>query len=176
VTLLERVAAVLSQSGIAHALIGAAALAVHGVSRSTLDQDLLVHDSRVLGAPFWQPLVVESTIEIRRGDSDDPLAGVVRVSQDKERIVDVVVARHRWQHDIVARATAFGDQHLRVVQVPDLILLKLYAGGSQDKWDIEQLLAVDSSRDTLAAVDERVESLPPQSRDLWKSLRPPTRV
>jgi hypothetical protein len=56
VTLLERVAAVLSEHGLRHALIGAAALAVHGVSRSTLDQDLLVHDRRVLDPDVWAGL------------------------------------------------------------------------------------------------------------------------
>jgi len=172
VTLLERVAGILSERGVRHALIGAAALAVHGVSRSTLDQDLLVHDRRVLEPDFWISLTGEAVVDLRRGDSDDPLAGVVRVSQDSERLVDVVVGRHVWQQDVLARAVAIGDEPLLVVQRPDLILLKLYAGGSQDNWDIEQLLAVDSSAATLAAVDAHVALLPARSRDIWASLRP----
>jgi hypothetical protein len=60
VTLLERVAAILSQHEIRHALIGAAALAVHGVSRSTLDQDLLVHDPRILDGDLWASLRPQS--------------------------------------------------------------------------------------------------------------------
>lgn len=110
-TLLERVAAVLSERGTAHALIGAAALAVHGVSRSTLGQDLLVDDRRVLDSDFWLPLATEATVDIRRGDS-------------------------------------------------------------QDKWDIEQLLAVDSSAETRLAVDERISVLPARSREIWASFRP----
>ena len=47
-TLLERGAAILSQHQVRHALVGAAALAAYGVSRSTVDQDLLVNDRRVL--------------------------------------------------------------------------------------------------------------------------------
>jgi hypothetical protein len=162
--------AVLSDRGTPHALIGAAALAVHGVSRSTLDQDLLVDDSRVLDSDFWRPLAGEAVVDIRRGDSDDPLAGVVRISRGTERVVDVVVGRHAWQRDVLARATAVGDHGLRVVERPDLILLKLYAGGSQDKWDIEQLLALDSSTETRSAVDERITLLPARSRDIWASL------
>jgi len=46
VTLLDRVARALSDASVTHALIGAAAMAVHGVSRSTFDQDLLVTDDR----------------------------------------------------------------------------------------------------------------------------------
>jgi predicted nucleotidyltransferase len=171
VTLLERVAAILSQREIRHALIGAAALAVYGVSRSTLDQDLLVHDPRVFDADLWLPLAAETSVDIRRGDSDDPLLGVVRITREANQVVDVVVGRPRWQQDIVARATRVGDLPLLVVQPADLILLKLYAGGSQDKWDIEQLLAIDLSDDIRVAVDERVALLPPRSRDLWASLR-----
>jgi hypothetical protein len=171
VTLLERVAVNLSEHEIPHALIGAAALAVHGVSRSTLDQDLLVQDRRVLDSRFWSALGGGAIIDVRIGDAEDPLAGVVRINEGAERGVDVVVGRHRWQDDIIRRAVAIGGHHPPVVQRADLILLKLYAGGSQDRWDIEQLLAVDSSTGTVATVDGRVESLPARCRDMWSTLR-----
>jgi hypothetical protein len=146
-------------------------MAVHGVSRSTLDQDLLVLDRRAPDDDLWQPLKGHASVDIRRGGTDDPLAGVVRVSGEGDRIVDVVVGRHRWQEDILARAVPIGDSTLLVVQRADLILLKLYAGGSQDRWDIEQLLATDASTSTTSAVDERVAALPGRSRDIWMSLR-----
>ena len=171
-TLLDHVAALLTERDVAHALIGAAALAVHGVSRSTLDQDLLVYDRHVLTSEFWLPLAEEASLDIRSGDSEDPLAGVVRITRDIERVVDVIVGRHKWQEEILTRAVTVDGHHPPVVQRADLILLKLYAGGSQDKWDIEQLLAVDSSFEILKAVDLGVASLPPRSRDLWTSLRP----
>lgn len=171
-TLLDRVAALLANHDVAHALIGAAALAVHGVSRSTLDQDLLVCDRRVLESGFWQQLAGAASVDIRHGDSDDPLAGVVRISEDSERVVDVVVGRHQWQQGVLARSTNIGSHALPVAQRSDLILLKLFAGGSQDKWDIEQLLAIDSSRATLEAVDAQISSLPAGSRAVWASLRP----
>lgn len=82
-------------------------------------------------------------MDIRLGDSDDPLAGVVRIRRETDRDVDVVVGRHRWQDEALRRAIAIGGQSFRVVDQADLILLKLYAGGSQDRWDIEQLLALD---------------------------------
>ena len=169
-TLLERVSAHLTRHAIEHALIGAAAMAVHGVSRSTLDQDLLVLDRRVLEDDLWQPLIDEADVDIRRGDPDDPLAGVVRLSRKDDRIVDVVVGRHRWETDILSRAVHMGVSPLRVAQRPDLILLKLYAGGSQDRWDIEQLLAGDEGSVTKSVVDQRVGALPPRCRDMWASL------
>jgi hypothetical protein len=172
VTLLERVGVILSEHAIPHALIGAAALAAHGVSRSTFDQDLLVYNRRVLESGFWSALTGVASIDIRIGDADDPLAGVVRISEAAERVVDVVVGRHQWQQDVIARATIFGADQPPVVERADLILLKLYAGGSQDKWDIEQLLAVDSGDETIATVDARIAPLPGRCRDLWTTLRP----
>jgi hypothetical protein len=174
VTLLEHVAARLSERGVAHALIGAAALAVHGVSRSTLDQDLLVVDLRVLDAGFWEPLAGGASIDVRKGDSADPLAGVVRISRDGERDVDVVVGRHRWQGEVVSRARQTPGSPSPVALASDLILLKLYAGGSQDRWDIEQLLALDATGAIRTLVDAHAEALPARSRGLWSALRPST--
>ena len=170
-TLLRRVAAFLGERDIAHAVIGAAALAIHGVSRSTLDQDLLAVDRRVLDAELWKAFDADGTVKVRRGDAEDPLAGVVRIVQEGERDVDVIVGRHQWQHDIVARAAPLGNQPIPVVEPADLVLLKLYAGGSQDRWDIEQLLALEAGGAIARSVDERAAALPLRSRDMWAALR-----
>ena len=171
-TLFDEVAGVLSHHGVAHALIGASALAAYGVSRSTVDQDLLVVDRQVLEPRFWSAIDRDVKIDARRGDGDDPLAGVVRLSKAGDRDVDVVVGRHQWQADILSRAVVLKGKGVCVVEAADLILMKLYAGGAQDKWDIEQLLGVHTDAGMLAAVDERIGALPQHSRDMWVTLRP----
>ena len=171
-TLLERVDALLAEHGIPHAVIGAVALAAHGVCRSTIDQDLLVTDRRVLHADFWTPLRPVATVDVRPGDDDDPLAGVVRLRQPDQRDVDLVVGRHGWQDEVLARAVFFGGQGFPFADAADLILLKLYAGGSQDRWDIEQLLQLDHGADLVRRVEERAVVLPQRSRKLWLTLRP----
>ena len=45
---------------------------------------------------------------------------------------------------------------LPIVTPADLILLKLYAGGSQDHWDIEQLLARDDRDVLVETVNSRI--------------------
>lgn len=167
-TLLERVVRVLERHTISHALIGAGALAVHGVSRSTLDQDLLVIDPRALDEAMWRDLSGAS-VDRRSGAHDDPLAGVIRIRAAGERDVDVVVGRGAWQRDLLARAQPIriGAVDVPVVTAADLVLLKLYAGGDQDKWDIEQLLAVDAGGRLAAAVEQHLEALPNRCRTLW---------
>ena len=170
-TLLDDVVAHLVARQIAHALIGAVALAVHGVSRSTLDQDLLVIERRVLDEGFWLPLGSGVTVDVRAGDTTDPLAGVVRLRRADERDVDVVVGRHEWQRTILDRAIPVGHGQLLVVRAADLILLKLYAGGTQDTWDIEQLLGLDGAAALVEDVDSHAWVLPADSRELWARLR-----
>jgi len=174
--LLSEVAGQLTARGIRHALIGAGALAVHGVSRSTFDVDLLVTDPAVLAAGFWSALGAGVAVDARRGDADDPLAGVVRLARPGTRSVDVVVGRGAWQAEALARApvTALGAVTLPVVTAVDLVLLKLFAGGPQDAWDVAQLLAASDRAALARAVELLLPRLPADAAALWgRILRGP---
>jgi len=170
--LLIAVVEALTRSGVRYALVGAGAMAAHGVARSTFDVDLLTTDRRVLTSAFWQPLAGHETVrvDVRTGEADDPLAGVVRMETEGERIVDVVVGRGGWQDDVIGRAQPMSIQGvtLLVVTIADLVVLKLYAGGAQDAWDIEQLLACGDRDAISAAVNQVVEQLPPDAQALWQ--------
>jgi hypothetical protein len=166
-TALDRVCAVLNHHQIAYALIGAAALAARGVARSTFDIDLLTTDQRALDAGTWRSLSTD--VDIRRGDLDDPLAGVVRAAIADDRPIDVVVGRHAWQTHAVERAERLGNGP-PVALARDLVLLKLYAGGAQDLWDIGELLR--HGPDALAAqVEDDLAVLPEAMRQRWASFR-----
>jgi hypothetical protein len=168
-TLLARILPILDAAGVPWTLIGAAALAVHGISRATLDLDLLVTDARVMDRTMWAALEPVAAVDVRRGDADDPLAGVIRFEAPGERTVDLVVGRSSWQRDVIARSETVegGGTTLRVARPADLVLLKLYAGGSQDRWDIEQLLAGEGRQKLEAEVERRIDALPDRCRDLW---------
>jgi hypothetical protein len=130
----------------------------------------------VLDAATWAGLADPSLeIDIRRGDADDPLRGVVRITSSQvERPLDLVVGRYQWQERAIARATLLtldDDVAVPVVQARDLVLLKLYAGGPQDAWDIQRLLAASESNAALREeVDADVGVLPRRCIDLWKQL------
>ncbi len=172
--LLGEVCAELGARGVSCALIGAGAMAAHGVSRSTSDLDLLATDRAVLEPPFWAALEARGVaVDVRRGDEDDPLAGVVRFASTGERPVDLVVGRPAWLRQALARAVpaTLGAASVPVVTLPDLVLLKLYAGGPQDAWDVEQLLDAGERRATEAAVSARIGELPPEASRLWERIR-----
>jgi hypothetical protein len=165
-TPLDRVCDVLDQHSIGYALIGAAALAVYGVARSTFDIDLLATDRGVLDAALWTAFGDQA--EIRRGDADDPLAGVVRITSGDDRPIDIVVGKLAWQTRAVDRARPFGDR-APVVEACDLVLLKLYAGGDQDLWDVRELLK-QSDRSLHSAVTAALDGLPADLHARWESL------
>ena len=122
-------------------MIGAAAMVVQGVSRSTRDLDLFPLARECLEAAFWNALRATSVeARVRKGDADDPLAGVVRVTAGGEHPLDVVVGRSSWQ-------------------------------GPQDAWAIEQLLAGPDGAALTTQVDTAVTALPPESRSLWGRIR-----
>jgi hypothetical protein len=172
--LLARVTAVLERLGVRYALIGAGALAVHGVARSTFDLDLLTTNQTVLDPAGWAGLAADARVhvDVRRGDADDPLEGLVRIETPDEPEIDVVVGRWEWQTEAIERSrpVLVAGLELPVVGAADLILLKLYAGGSQDQWDVEQLLAGDDRPALTAEVESRLGSLPIEARHAWARI------
>lgn len=173
-SLLDPVVAVLRSHGISFALVGASALAAHGVVRSTVDQDLFVMDSICLEPALWPSLQDEGvTVEIKRGDLFDPLAGVVRFEKMGERPLDLVVGKYTWQREILDRAhvaQGASDPAIPLVRAADLILLKLYAGGPQDAWDIQQLLAGENREALISEVNRELPRLTAESASLWKKI------
>lgn len=161
----------LDRDGIPHAVIGAMALAVHGVLRASDDIDLLVMDQRCLDAAMWEDLEQSGVaVEVRRGDADDPLAGVTRLHPIEGTRIDLVIGRSSWQHGILTRARRvplLGGQVPVAVPV-DLVLLKLYAGGPQDAWDVQQIL--DAVPGLATDVDSALVVLPKECVVLWRQI------
>ena len=149
------------------AVVGAAALAVHGVSRATRDVDVLVVDAACLSPATWATLERDGVaVTIRSGSADDQVdrrLGGCRQAHD---------ARERWQAQALDRATArtIDDLVVPVATPADLVLLKLYAGGPQDAWDILQLLEAVDRAALVAEVEAEVAALPEDSRRLWARL------
>lgn len=143
-------------------------MAVHGVGRSTHDQDLLTLGDEALHPETWTSLQESgATAEIRKGDLFDPLAGVIRFTRAGERPVDLVVGRFGWQREILERAL---PGEIPVVRAADLILLKLYAGGPQDAWDIQQILSGDDRERLIAEVEREIPRLPQAAADFWRRV------
>lgn len=170
---IEPVQRALDAIGAPYALIGAQAMAARGYPRFSVDVDLLTTTSRALDADVWVDVTsAGARVDCRRGDEDDPLAGVVHVLMPDGTDIDLVVGRWRWEADVIARAetmTVAPGVTMPVPQTSDLILLKLAAGGVLDIHDAAVLLAGDRERLT-REVEARLHEVRPDSGEAWQQV------
>lgn len=164
----------LARHDLPSAVIGAVAMAAHGVARATMDIDLLLVGREALDSPAWPELRQTGIdVAIRRGTADDPLLGVVRLRTVDAAQLDVVVGGALWQRNVIDRAAPakLFDCVARVASASDLVLLKLYAGSPQDRSDILRLLGASSDTSLSERVDSELPHLPRRCRELWASIR-----
>lgn len=172
----EPVVRALERLGVSYALIGGHAVALRGHPRMTVDYDFLTTDRRVLQRDFWASLESASArVDARRGDSDDPLAGVVHIVLPDDVDVDVVVGKWKWEQGVIDRAEMLdaGGLRIPVPRTSDLILLKLSAGGALDLQDVIVLLGLSDRETVVREVNERVIDLAPDAIEAWRRLRSP---
>ncbi|HUO83848.1 MAG TPA: hypothetical protein VM534_01935 [Thermoanaerobaculia bacterium] len=153
-------------------LVGAAALAIRGLSRGTHDVDFMTLDPGVLQLDWSEDLSGDTVIEPRLDDLDDPLAGVVTFSREGSTDVDLVVARWKWQQQVIDRSepTDLEVFTVRVPDVEDLVLLKIEAGGFLDQRDAAQLIEIHGP-EVIGRVDRRVLDLPEPMQQAWQRVR-----
>jgi len=142
----EDISSILRRHQVDAVVIGALAMAAHHYIRYTEDLDLGVN----AGLASLRKLVdaireAGYTAELREPDLDDPLGGVIDVSgafgllkiiSFAERFPAVIDDALRESTMVVREGSP-----LRLVPLPHLIVLKLYAGGLKSKADIIELLA-----------------------------------
>lgn len=156
---------------VAYALIGAVALAARGVSRSTADLDLLTTELRVLRFDWPALLPDGAEVVVRKGDHDDPLAGVIAFDAAGEEPVDLVVGRWKWMQEAIGRAERLdlGFAQVPVLTVADLALTKIDAGGPNDLQDLARLLDVHGEA-LVEEIDRRMPDLQGM-RATWDRFR-----
>jgi hypothetical protein len=170
---IDEVRRILESIGAAYALIGAHAMAARGYPRSTVDVDFLTVDQRVLDPSIWSPLTQQGgTVDPRRGDHDDPLAGVVHILLADGSDIDVIVARWKWEAAVIERADLMrvGGTEVPVARTSDLIMLKLAAGGYLDQRDAAALLATGDRDALIREVNAHVDDVRPDIGPAWREL------
>jgi hypothetical protein len=158
IALAERVSDVLVSRGFVSALIGSAALAVHGYPRSTQDLDRLANcDREALGSLTEALAALGLKFELHLPGPDDPPDGLIRVRQANSDPIDLVILRTSLGREAVAAAVELPGTTLRVVDLPHLIALKLSAGSQLDRRDVAELLErnPEADRDHIRSVCER---------------------
>lgn len=172
--ILEAVSGVLEKMSAPYALIGGRAVALRGYPRLTVDFDFLTSDRRVFQRATWKDLEAGgASVDVRKGDFDDPLAGVIHITFDPVRDADVVVAKWKWEQGVIERSERLilDGVSVPVPRTSDLILLKLAAGGYVDLQDAYNLLHGGDREQLTREVEEHIAALQPDARKAWQDIR-----
>lgn len=151
----ETVATVLDRLGVGALVIGGIALAAHHYVRHTDDLDVGVNTRiTTLGRVAAELRAAGFDVELREPDADDPLGGVIDVT-GPFGLIQVVNFGERFPaviDDALKSSPPIlrPGSPLRIVPLPHLIALKLYAGGYRAKADIVELLRRNPGADATA--------------------------
>jgi hypothetical protein len=154
--LLLDVVAVLQAHSVAYAVIGAMAVAVHGVVRASADADALislaVRDVAQLADTF---AAGGFSVEVRKGDPGDPIAALLALQDTFGNQVDLLIGLRGTEDALFERAVevTFAGERVRVAGREDLIAMKLYAGGPQDLLDAQQVWVVNPATLDLTLIE-----------------------
>jgi hypothetical protein len=141
--LLLDVVEVLSTAGIAYAVIGALAASIHGAVRASLDADAVLSASPREAHQLHELLEAAGfRVTGRRGDSDDPIAALLQVTDAFDNRVDLLLGLRGLEAAAFARAVdvPFQGIRLRFVCREDFIAMKAFAGGPVDRLDASAAL------------------------------------
>lgn len=144
--LLLDVVDVLAARSIDYAVIGALAASLHGAGRASLDADLVVSASVMEGTRIEEALKRAGlTTDLRRGDLEDAIPGLVRVSDSFGNQVDVLLGIRGLDPKAFSRTVEVPLEGilLRFIGREDFIAMKIAAGGPIDLLDAENAIAAD---------------------------------
>jgi hypothetical protein len=133
--LLLDVVDVLVSQEIDYAVIGALAASIHGAVRASMDADAVVS----LGLNAAQRLqqlfeAMSLQTELNRGDAEDPIPGLLRLSDQFGNRVDLLIGLRGMETDAYSRTLVvpFQGTALKFIGREDFIAMKVFAGGPVD--------------------------------------------
>ena len=133
-----------------YAVIGALAASIHGVVRASLDADVLlsvgVQEGKSLQGIFEE---AGFRTEAIRGDLEDPIPGLLKVSDSYGNRVDLLLGLRGIEPQAFSRAVEvpFQGNTLKFIGREDFIAMKVFAGGPMDIVDATR--AISAGRDSL---------------------------
>lgn len=141
--LLDVVDVLLAQK-VAYAIVGALAASIHGAVRASMDADAILSlgMQQVAGLEKAFKSAGFATV-LTRGDLEDPIAGMLRLSDSYKNQVDLLIGLRGMDSKAFERAVEvpFKGTTLKFVGREDFIAMKVFAGGPLDLVDASRAIA-----------------------------------
>ena len=145
---------VLNKFRVSYAVIGALAAGFYGVVRASLDADAVISlkDAGKNLNSFIAELKTHFHVSHQRGDLEDPIGGVIKVTDRFHNQVDLIISIRGMKEDVFSRLvkTKFKDGYLQLIGIEDFIAMKIFAGSPKDLDDARGVLKISSKKINLA--------------------------
>jgi len=135
--LLTDVIDILNKLHIPYAIIGAFAASFYGIVRASIDADAVISLSK--SKENIEDLLTELkklkvTVTHRKGDTQDPIAGVINIEDDFKNRADLLLDILGMKEDAFLRVheTVFMDSSINIIGAEDFIAMKIFAGNEKD--------------------------------------------
>jgi len=134
-----------------YAVIGALAASIHGAVRASMDADVLLSVETQRAKNLEDGLKVGGFhTELMRGDFEDPIPGLLKVSDSFGNRVDLLLGLKGTEPRAFSRVVEvpFQGSSLKFIGREDFIAMKVFAGGPVDLIDAKRAIcAANNSLD-----------------------------
>ena len=149
--LLLKVIKLLNKLRIPYAIVGAFAASFYGLVRASLDADAVisVEKNKKKLEKLLSSLKKEAwKTDIRQGDSNDPVRGVINIEDKFKNRVDLLTGISGMKEDVFDRVmpASFLKTKIKIVGIEDFIAMKIFAGSAKDIQDAIGVLQVSTKK------------------------------
>lgn len=132
---------------IEYAVVGAIAASVHGAVRASMDADVVLSMAIQQAGDLERGFKAAGLrTELSRGDFDDPIPGLLRLTDQYGNRVDLLIGLRGLEQQAFSRAieVPFQGETLQFIGREDFIAMKVFAGGPMDIIDATRALAASA--------------------------------
>ena len=149
--LLLNVIKLLDQLKIPYAIVGAFAASFYGWVRASLDADAVISIDRNTERLNQLLSLLKETglkVDLRRGDSSDPIGCVLNIKDKFQNRVDLLMNIRGMKEDIYDRTVtaSFMQETIKIIGVEDFVAMKIYAGSAKDIQDAIKVLEISAQK------------------------------
>jgi hypothetical protein len=137
---------ILLSGQVQYAVVGALAASIHGAVRASIDADVLLSVSIQAAKGLENACQAAGfNAQMTRGDFDDPIPGLLKVTDSFGNQVDLLLGLKGSDSQIFLRTIVvpFRGTMLRFVGREDFIAMKVFAGGPVDLVDASRAIFAD---------------------------------
>lgn len=165
---------VLRAANVNYAVVGAMAAAFHGALRASFDADALLSINVSALAELERSLKAAGfKTELRRGDMGDPIGAVLKLHDNFDNSVDLMVGIRGFDPMAFSRTieVALDGESLKFVGLEDFVAMKLFAGGPRDLADAKGALEAAPEPPNMALLRALANRYGPETARSLESLQ-----